>query len=107
MLTVTQVSRMLNIKASTIYSWVGLGKIPHVKIHGLIRFDPQDLRKWIDSFKNNQPMRLPNWHRKEVSLEDLECLIAEAKREAYNSPPRGNHTDKIEPHKKGGADGAL
>ena len=107
MLTVSQVSRMLNIKPSTIYSWVGLGKIPHFRIHGLIRFDPQDLGKWVDALKSEQPWRPPNWHRKEGSLEDLEDLIAEAKREAYNSPPRGNQTNKVEPHKKGGADGAL
>ena len=50
---------MLNIKTSTIYAWVAQGKIPHVKIHGLIRFHPHEVDQWINSFKGNQSTKLP------------------------------------------------
>lgn len=84
MLTVSQVSQMLNIKASTIYAWVAQDKIPHVKIHGLIRFHPQELSQWIDSFKTTKPLQpeLPK-NGLDKGFDYLESLIARAKREAY------------------------
>ena len=90
MFTVSQVSEMLNIKVSTLYAWVAQGKIPHLKIHGLIRFQPETLHRWIESFKHQEshPPRLTE--KRGPSLPGLENLIARAKREAYN--PRHGET---------------
>ncbi len=106
MLTVIQVSEMLHIKASTIYAWVAQGKIPHVKIHGIIRFHPHEVGQWINSFTRNQSTKFPILANSDRDDDDLERLIAQAKKEAYNSSPRGNRT-KIEPQTEGENYGAL
>jgi excisionase family DNA binding protein len=106
MLTVIQVSEMLNVKASTIYSWVAQGKIPHVKIHGLIRFHPHEVGRWIHSFTRNQSTKLPILTNNHGDDDSLDRLIAQAKKEAYNPSPRGNRT-KIEPQTEGENYGTL
>ncbi len=106
MLTVTQVSEMLNVKASTIYSWVAQGKIPHVKIHGLIRFHPHEVDQWINAFTRNPSTKLPILTNHDRDDDYLERLIAKAKREVYDIGPRGNRT-KIEPQTEGENYGAL
>ena len=60
MLTISQVSNLLNIKPSTLYAWVSQGKIPHVKIHGLIRFQSEDIQQWLTSFhaQKAKPLKL-------------------------------------------------
>ncbi len=107
MLTVAHISEFLGIKPSTIYSWVTLNKIPYIKIHGLIRFDPAEIRQWLESFKQDQVKKLPRIAKKEEANDYLDRLIAGAKREVYNSSIRGNQTNKIEPPRKGGEYGAL
>ena len=106
MLTVAQVSEMLNIKASTIYSWASLGKIPCIKIHGCIRFCPDEIHQWIESLKRMQVSKHPIFINNYKDDTSLERLIAGVKLEVYNSCPRGNQT-KIEPQTEGGNYGAL
>ena len=106
MLTVIQVSKMLNIKVSTIYSWVAQGKIPHVKIHGIIRFHPHEVDQWVNSFTRNQSRKSTIFINKDRDGDYLERLVAKAKREVYDNGPRGNQT-KIEPQTEGENYGAL
>lgn len=42
-LTVDQVSELLNVKPATIRSWVFHRRIPFLKIGGLVRFDRRDI----------------------------------------------------------------
>lgn len=48
---VKEVSTMLSVKLSTLYQWAELGQIPCVKINGALRFDPDDINKWIETCK--------------------------------------------------------
>jgi excisionase family DNA binding protein len=50
---VKEVSEILNVKPSTLYQWAELGQIPCIKINGALRFDLEDIKKWIDSCKKN------------------------------------------------------
>ena len=50
LLTVKTLSQRLQIKPSTLYAWANHGKIPCRKIHGLVRFDPTDIDRWLSSF---------------------------------------------------------
>jgi len=84
--TVKDLSAQLSIKPSTLYLWAAQGKIPCRKIHGLIRFDEEEIHHWLASFTPahgtvrslSSPLNLQT---------DVESLVAAAKRDVY-TPPR-------------------
>ena len=84
LLTIKELAEQLRIKPSTLYAWAAQGKIPCRKIHGLVRFDPIEIDRWLISFSPSQsaPPQIET-HRAEHT--DLEQLIASAKREVYTS----------------------
>ena len=93
LLTVKDLSAWLNMKPSTLYLWAGQGKIPCRKIHGLIRFDQEEIDQWLASFA---PAR-----GRELSLSsppqpqsEVERLIAAAKRDVYTPPRETRPRDK-------------
>ncbi len=47
LLLAQEVARLLRLGLSTIYSWAGAGKIPHVRVNGVIRFRREDLEEWL------------------------------------------------------------
>ena len=49
LLTINQVSEILQVKRSTIYSWTFTKKIPHVKVNGALRFKEKEISQWVDS----------------------------------------------------------
>jgi excisionase family DNA binding protein len=83
-LAIKELSQYLNIKPSTLYAWVAQGKIPHVKINRLIRFQKEEIDAWVESFKNDRPKAIPIC-RMGRSHEDIHALIDRAKREVYNT----------------------
>ena len=83
-LTVHALSQRLQIKPSTLYAWAAQGKIPCRKIHGLVRFDPLEIDRWLASFAppTSVPLQIGN---RRADHSDLDRLIARAKREVYTS----------------------
>ncbi|MDA8087524.1 MAG: helix-turn-helix domain-containing protein [Nitrospiraceae bacterium] len=51
LLTVKEVSEILNVKPSTLYQWAELGQIPCFKLNGALRFDLTDIESWIKDCK--------------------------------------------------------
>ena len=51
LLTVTQVSKMLNVSPKTTYLWCDLHIIPHYRLRGSIRFDLDEIKAWVKSCK--------------------------------------------------------
>jgi excisionase family DNA binding protein len=47
--TIKEVSSLLQVKTSTIYSWVHNGTIPFHKLNGLVRFDLDEIETWVMS----------------------------------------------------------
>ena len=47
LLTVSQAADLIGIKESTLYEWVGRGRIPYCKIGRLLRFRPESLESWV------------------------------------------------------------
>jgi len=85
LLTIQQLSDYLNIKKATLYSWVERQKIPHLKIHGLIRFRPAEIDAWAESFrKAPAALSLPRLKGRGDTI-PVDLLIARAKRDVYNS----------------------
>jgi excisionase family DNA binding protein len=50
-LCLEEVSKMLNLAKSTVYSYVGNNKIPYIKLGGKLLFNETDLTGWLDSKK--------------------------------------------------------
>lgn len=51
LLTVKDVSEMIQAKPATIYQWAETGVIPCFKINGLLRFSEDDILTWIKNCK--------------------------------------------------------
>lgn len=66
LMTAKQVSELIEVRPSTVYKWVDLGYIPHVKLGRCVRFKKAELIRWID-----------HNHRKErVSFKSVERALA-------------------------------
>lgn len=53
LITPVQVSQMLSVKVTTVYSWVSKGHIPFIKLGHLVRFDPKDILNWVHKQKRS------------------------------------------------------
>ncbi len=51
LLSVKEIARILSAKPKTIYQWAALNQIPYIKLNGCLRFDSDDIQKWIQSCK--------------------------------------------------------
>ncbi len=100
LVTIKEISEFLSVKASTLYAWVARGKIPHVRIHGLIRFRPEEIDAWVESFQKEDLKVVPLLKFEGRGSKDIDTLIAKAKREVYNSH-RGETTPISSPRKEG------
>ncbi len=49
LLTIDELAEVLSLKKSTIYQWVHLGLVPHMKVGRLLRFRERDIEKWLSS----------------------------------------------------------
>ena len=105
LLTIRDLAHRLQIKASTLYLWVAQGKIPSLKIHGLVRFRSEAIDQWLASFEPTPATRLARLlaHPHDP---DLDPVIAAATRAVY-TPRRGKTSPRSRPIGKEETDGAL
>lgn len=54
---ISEFSEKLNIKKKTIYDWVHKGLIPYIKLGRLVRFDPDDIDRWLKSKRSKKKYR--------------------------------------------------
>ncbi len=48
--TIKDISKYLNVKERTIYSWINKGTIPHIKLtNKVIRFNLNTINEWLES----------------------------------------------------------
>jgi excisionase family DNA binding protein len=57
LLNIQQLSDLLNIKIKTIYDWTHKGEIPFIKVGRLLRFNNDDIEKWLRERKHPRPGR--------------------------------------------------
>ena len=96
-LDVKELSRYLNIKPSTLYAWASKGKLPSLKVHGLVRFNKEEIDAWLAGFR--QERKSPAIPLPADNDQDIDLHIARAMREAYNGP-RGETRPKSAPRKE-------
>ncbi len=99
-LTIKDVSNWLQVKPSTLYAWAAQGKIPSVKMNGLVRFEQEALRRWLERPQEDQAPQLGAFpfHGRNGRPRQADC---QGQGGSLYSTPRGNQT-RIEPHLKGG-----
>ncbi len=65
LLTAEQVSKILNVRVSTVYEWARMGYIPHIhlgmgKKKPLVRFSSTAVQEWLESkLKPGRTTRVP------------------------------------------------
>ncbi len=52
-ITINELSEFLKVKPKTLYQWAKSKQIPCLKLNGALRFDLDDIHKWIESHKSN------------------------------------------------------
>ena len=84
--TVKDMAARLQVKDKTIYAWVSQGKIPCVKVNGVIRFDPGEIEHWLQHCHVSigpPHRRVP--HKRKGSATDVDHLIESATRAVYTA----------------------
>jgi len=51
LLTAKDIAVLLRAKPSTIYAWAEQGVLPCLKINGLLRFDEDEILRWLSACK--------------------------------------------------------
>ena len=51
LLSIKELSGVINVKPSTLYQWAELGQIPCLKLNGCLRFDLDEILDWIKTCK--------------------------------------------------------
>jgi len=57
LLTIKQLSERINFKIKTIYDWVHRERIPYFKIEGSLRFDYDEVLRWLKN-KRHKPKKI-------------------------------------------------
>jgi excisionase family DNA binding protein len=84
LLTIHDVAQWLTVKPCTLYLWVAQGKMPALRLGGLIRFRREDIETWLAGCQIEPPNPSRPADRRPQS-DDVDTLIARAKAEVYNS----------------------
>ena len=106
LLNVKDVAVRLQVKDKTVYAWATQGKIPALKLNGVIRFEEDAIERWLQACQMppKQPARLGNTWRK-GSVHNVDHLIENAKRAVYTQ--RGETRPLASPFGEEDRNGAL
>ena len=57
LLNIAQLSEAINVKKKTIYDWTHKKQIPYVKMGRLLRFDLDEIERWIKRSNSSRSAR--------------------------------------------------
>ena len=103
-LNIALLAERLLVKRSTLYAWAEEGMIPHVKLGRLLRFDPDEIEAWLQNHRVEGVPEPPSPRRRH-GTDNIDALIAEAKREVYTSSHGKPDQDRAT--RKGETDGSV
>lgn len=52
LLNAQEIAELIGVQPSTIYQWTHQSFIPHIKIGKLVRFNADDISRWLSNLKN-------------------------------------------------------
>lgn len=91
LLTVQELAQLLHVKAATLYAWAAQGKIPSLKLHGLLRFRQDEIERWLESCRVTSRPAVPVPQKpRQRPVSNVNALIERAKLAAYTE--RGETT---------------
>ena len=105
LLTVHDVAQWLTVRPSTLYAWVAQGKMPALRIHGVIRFRREDIAAWLAGCQIELPKPARPTQRRRHSMDEVDTLIATAKAEVYT--PSHGKPDQDRATRKGDTHGSV
>lgn len=105
LMTVVEMATRLQVKEKTIYAWVSQGKLPCMKINGVIRFSAREIEQWLQGCQVpvGRP-RLPVTNRRNVAATSVDHVVERATRAVYTA--RGETKPIASPHGKERTHGA-
>jgi excisionase family DNA binding protein len=53
--TAQDLAAVLQVASGTVYTWVSQGRLPAQRVNGCLRFDPADVRAWLDGQRRSIP----------------------------------------------------
>jgi excisionase family DNA binding protein len=57
-LTTNELASLLKVKPGTVYSWISRKvDVPHIKIGGTVRYNPETIEKWLQEKERNRRRR--------------------------------------------------
>ena len=81
---IRQLADYLNVKPATLYAWAAQGKIPSLKLHGLLRFRQDEIDQWLETCRvTRRPVVSVPKKRRPQPLHNVNVLIERAKRAVY------------------------
>jgi len=98
LITIKQVSGILNVKESTLYEWIRMDKLPSYRLGGLIRIEEGELYEWIRNQKvsnTGKELKMPKI-RKNADIDSIVTKAIESFNEkSYDNPEKGNQTKSV------------
>lgn len=101
---IAALAERLQIKRSTLYAWAAQGRLPHLKLGKILRFDPDEIDAWLQEHRRSAPPP-PVSHRRRHGRDHVDDLIARAKREVYT--PTCGKPDQDRATRKGEGNGSV
>lgn len=81
---IRQLADYLNVKPTTLYAWAAQGKIPSLKLHGLLRFRQDEIDQWLESCRvTSRPAVSVPKKRRPLPPHNVDALIERAKCAIY------------------------
>ncbi|MBS0165201.1 MAG: helix-turn-helix domain-containing protein [Nitrospira sp.] len=106
LLTIKDIAARLKVKDKTLYAWAAQGRIPTLKINGVIRFEPEAIDRWLqDCQMLTERSSLSAKRRRLQSARDVDHLIERARRAVYTH--RGETRPIASPFREEEANGSL
>ncbi|UVT18576.1 MAG: helix-turn-helix domain-containing protein [Nitrospira sp.] len=106
LLTIKDLAARLQVKDKTLYAWTAQGKIPALKINGVIRFEIDAIERWLQMCHMPTKCSSPSLKNGRTrSARDVDHLIERAKRAVYTS--RGETRPIASPFREEDTNGSL
>ncbi|MBA7494236.1 Tyrosine recombinase XerC [subsurface metagenome] len=91
LLSVKEVSSFLHVHPKTLYKWTDKGKIPYVRINGLIRFKKQEIESWQEKYRKKTAEFANFLPKFDLSLENYDKMLLKGRSALSKKSKRWNY----------------
>lgn len=91
LLNTRKTSEMLGVHVKTTYQWAKEGRIPHLRINGLIRFDRREIEAWKEKNRKRDGKFFDLLPKFELSMENYDKMLLKERSALGKKPKRWNY----------------